>query len=357
MKKTIFFALFVLTFLNFDAIAADTTPLVAYKLQGQWHVLDKTGKELLSTSKVMEVLGFSNGYLRVKIKRAVKEIITFMKMDGTIVEIPDVDQVWNFSEGRAVAVKYLDELKTKNLYGFLDENLKIVIPVQYTDATDFHEGLAFLRSDRKRGYINKKGDYEFYLDSLVGYDFSEGIAKVNNEAAFFGFIDKKGKLIINLKFDEVGNFTSGLCYGNNIEKYGYFDTKGQFAIKPIYDYTNNFSEGFAFVGKLDSKFKTNWGIIDTAGKEYGKFEYDKFRDFSDGLAAVLKGDKWGFIDRTSTYIIEPQYTSADSFVEGLAWASEGKANKYGFINKKGIFIVSIPKPDKVVDLRQNRIVN
>jgi hypothetical protein len=40
--------------------------------------------------------------------------------------------------------------------------------------------------------------------------------------------------------------------------------------------------------------------------------------FSEGLAVVVVDNKFGYIDRTSKFVIEPQFTSAESFSNGLA---------------------------------------
>jgi hypothetical protein len=49
--------------------------------------------------------------------------------------------------------------------------------------------------------------------------------------------------------------------------------------------------------------------------------------FSEGLASVCdRRGKFGYIDRSGNYFIEPQFQAADSFSEGLALVSlDGKA--------------------------------
>ena len=55
--------------------------------------------------------------------------------------------------------------------------------------------------------------------------------------------------------------------------------------------------------------------------------------FSDGLAEVRIGDastgKWGFIDKTGHYVINPQFDFAQSFSDGLAAVRIG--GKWGYI--------------------------
>ncbi|NGZ77975.1 WG repeat-containing protein [Saccharibacillus alkalitolerans] len=42
------------------------------------------------------------------------------------------------------------------------------------------------------------------------------------------------------------------------------------------------------------------------------------RSFVEGKAAVMRGDRWGFIDKNGNEIILPQYDEVGPFTEGLA---------------------------------------
>lgn len=44
----------------------------------------------------------------------------------------------------------------------------------------------------------------------------------------------------------------------------------------------------------------------------------KPESFSEGLAAVFIGCRWGYIDRTGSFVIKPQFRFASEFSEGLA---------------------------------------
>lgn len=46
--------------------------------------------------------------------------------------------------------------------------------------------------------------------------------------------------------------------------------------------------------------------------------YDDARGFSEGLAAVKRGDKWGYINESGEVVIDFQYDRAHSFSEGKA---------------------------------------
>lgn len=65
-----------------------------------------------------------------------------------------------------------------------------------------------------------------------------------------------------------------------------------------------------------------------------------YKVFGEGdLVSAKSGDKWGFIDKTGRFVINPEYDSVESFVEGLARVE--KDEKYGYINLKGEVVINI----------------
>ncbi|MDQ1266888.1 MAG: hypothetical protein QG635_2041, partial [Bacteroidota bacterium] len=330
-------------------------PLAAYKTGEKWHFIDYSGKELFPPKSIHKVLGYSEGLFRVISLVDGKEKYYFIDMKGETAIIPDCDMAWDFSEGRSATINYIDIKKYNNKFGFIDKSGKQIVPIIYKDAISFSEGKAYIMSSDKRGYIDKDGNFLFYLDDgVVGYTFSEGYAYISNKEYKIGYIDSTGKQIIGFRFDEAGNFHGGLAFANSYNKYGYINVKGAFVIEPKFDYTSDFSYGRAFVGYMDKKYNITWGMIDTNGNLLIDYKFSKTRDFSDSLAAVKIGRTWGYIGIDGSFAIEPVYSYSDSFVSGLAYAVIANDNKYGFINKKGEFVISIEKPQEIIDLRTMR---
>ena len=63
----------------------------------------------------------------------------------------------------------------------------------------------------------------------------------------YGFIDKSGKVVIELQFDDAGYFSEGLARVEKDGKWGFIDKSGKVVIEPQYDYVGDFSEGLAKV--------------------------------------------------------------------------------------------------------------
>ena len=117
-------------------------------------------------------------------------------------------------------------------------------------------------------------------------------------------------------------------------KWGYINRNGVFVIKPQFDMAFPFNEGFALVSKEG---------VDYALNKSGRLLFEgRAGFFSEGLAAVRKGSyregKWGFIDKSGKYVIEPIFEDARKFSEGMAAI---KLNgKWGFIKKDGAVAIN-----------------
>lgn len=125
--------------------------------------------------------------------------------------------------------------------GFIDTKNKVMIPFKYSSAQGFVNGLAHVIDENKTPFfINKQG--EKVLD-VKGYefvgDFSDGLATACLAFDKFGFIDKKGKVIVPIKYEAVSDFKNGIAavLVSGIEKWGFIDNTGKIIIQPKYDWT------------------------------------------------------------------------------------------------------------------------
>ncbi|WP_396172805.1 WG repeat-containing protein, partial [Flavobacterium sp.] len=89
--------------------------------------------------------------------------------------------------------------------------------------------------------------------------------------------DKKNKLLTQLDYEPINtrrNFLSeGLVIFKNDKKYGFINLKGKVIIEAIYEEALPFKDGLAKV-KLNNKY----GFINTKGQVVIKIEYDYLSD-------------------------------------------------------------------------------
>ena len=219
-------------------------------------------------------------------------------------------------------------------WGFIDRTEKIVIPLQFDGANEFHAGLALVTSGGQKAFINEAGQIVIKPDFDIVDDFSEGLAAVNigqrripnlgviSNPGKWGYIDKTGKLVIPLKFTHAEDFSEGLAAvkikgeivwcpsdasGNRAGStmmYGYIDKAGKIVIPAVFDSAEPFREGVAAVSKCDEAYfitKTGRTVIS------GGFRYAS--SFSGGLAHVetmtKSGLLEGYVDKTGKMIWPP----------------------------------------------------
>jgi hypothetical protein len=92
--------------------------------------------------------------------------------------------------------------------------------------------------------------------------------------------------------------------------------------------------------------KEKWGFIDKTGKWAIQPQFENVGHFSEGLASALQNGKWGFIDKAGKWIIQPQIESkwrVYEFQDGMAEISLSGSlldkGVIGFIDKTGRWVI------------------
>jgi hypothetical protein len=131
-------------------------------------------------------------------------------------------------------------------------------------------------------------------------------------------------------------------------KGGYIDESGKMIIAPTFIEYHQFSEGLALAGKGDfledgSMANGQLGYITPQGAFHKVAGCRRLGAFHEGLARArsrgqgfFSGSKWGFIDSTGAFRIEPQFDAANAFRNGLALVEVG--NTRGYIDHQGKFV-------------------
>jgi hypothetical protein len=182
------------------------------------------------------------------------------------------------------------KIKAKGLYGFIDHTGKFAIPPALLSAGDFSDGM-----------VRVVLEGPCFVPGSGGCDIGE-IVPPNSEknralppSCKFTFIDKSGRVISAVRFDEAKPFSEGLAPVRVGSLWGYIGKDGGMAISP---------------------------------------RFDDAESFSDGVAAVAHGGLHGYIDKRGVFVIPAQFKQASNFHEGVAYVGDPESG-YSYIDHRG----------------------
>lgn len=264
------------------------------------------------------------------------------------------------SEGMFIVRQAVSESADTKEYkhGFMDINGKVAVPTKYDRVCQFSEGLAAVYEIQthqeelypgipvtmetcKIGFIDKSGKlvipmiYENISSTTTVWSaagtgsrktgFSEGLISVQKDGKW-GVIDKQGKTVLPFKYDlPIGSFHNGLASFSTGRKSGFINQSGKVVISAAYDYVQDFVNGYAVIANYDRTSQYGdilYGAIDTQGKLVVPIKYPYMKDFYDGMACVSDNSygsgKYGFVNTSGTLVVPLQYSKAYSFSDGLA---------------------------------------
>jgi hypothetical protein len=246
-----------------------------------------------------------------------------LNRDGTIALLPQFDWVGTFHEGRAL-------VRSNGLYGYVDMAGRLVVEPQYALAGDYWRGLAEVDIGGKSALIDLEGrtvlgpKFTRALPFGVGaFWVKDGARHSLNTAGFDELVTVHDTKSLNTQFVTDGTWklvdrTGTFIPTPEISSIKYFDLNDD---KLMWAHTNS-----------------GWGLIQGDGSWLVQPKYQQIGDLVEGFAAVRLGDKWGYIDRTGTTVIQPEFSSAESFDDGgLALAKVGRFS--GLIDKSGAWVI------------------
>ena len=248
-------------------------------------------------------------------------------------------------------IKFINSDDSQNLYKdnmlpvldfdgnsyIIDKNGNTVIDGYVCIISEKSDLIRISNDNGKFGYMNKKGKVVInpQFDFAAMFDES-GMAAVQLGDKM-GYIDKTGKYVINPQFDMAYSFgSSKYAAVSSGGKFGYIDRKGKYVINPQFDSAENFIDNkIALVGSGGK-----YGYIDQNGKYIVNPHFDKAYDFaSNGLARVCVNYQYGFIDTKGNYVINPQFDYASDF-DCMGYAVVSVNGSYGYIDKTGKYVIN-----------------
>jgi hypothetical protein len=254
-------------------------------------VIDRTGKILLP-AQYDKIYPFEGNVARVVLANKYGLVL----LSGKELLTPVYQYIRSFKEGFAV---FEENLKSKFGMGLLNNKGKITVEPNYSFLSDVTE------------------------DRLTFY--REGI---------MGFMDTEGKEIYAVEYIRYAQHNAtpicrDIINGTNdlrSREYFYFGIRG-IDNSPVFE----FSEGLtlAYIRK-NGNFK--FGYIDKEGNTVIPFHCEWGAPFQQGIAKVKIKGKYGVIDKTGNYLVQPTYELVQPHPQGYIVRENGS---FGFITKEG----------------------
>ena len=201
-----------------------------------------------------------------------------------------------------------------------------------------------------------------------------------------GFINERGKLVIEPQFDEAyWVFGDSVCYAEIGERKGLINTDGEFvteldkSIFWIYQFNNGVASFITETGKkgiinksgeiiLPAIYKSiikdddngfiiedtlgNYGYVSVQGDFIVPCKYNAVSRFNEGLMVVVTNQKYGYVDSTGVWVIDSIYDDARAFEDGLARVKTN--DKWRFIDKSGKGVEKLTYDDILTGFSSNR---
>jgi len=278
----------------------------------------------------------------------------YLDKTGAMIIAPQFRSAAAFADGLAAVQS------KEGPWGFVDPAGKWAIPARYEYAESFREGLACVRDKGKLVIIDKLGAPKITGVSSC-YAYHDGLARLEKDGKA-GYHDATGKRVVEVDSDDLGSygdFSEGVAsiYEEGLLgkiTCGHVDAKGvRRLVEPKGEVcigVHDMREGRARLFVKHGEHAMRVGFVDEKGTVVIAPTYAGAGAFHEGLAAVEKGELWGFVDKAGKTVIPITYDYVSindqrdgimddypRFSEGLAMLIVGKGAKQhpAYLEKTG----------------------
>lgn len=247
---------------------------------------------------------------------------------------------------------------TTHKYGYKDAQGNVVIKPIYDEIEKFNGTDMIVAKSGLYGVIDRDGKViiDMVFDDIIRQD-SHYIVK---KQGLYGVLDENGEVVIDLtngKLHDVSVIkaykSKSAYFAKNQGKYGMYDDKGEVILPFEYDKHGKIEQGILPVSK-----NGKWGMIKFATDQYNGVDFDKpyhvmvdfgldydfIYGFTDELSLAVKDDKYGFIDKTGKLVVGLDYDLALPFYAPIL---KIKAITNPSINNEPIAFVGKKSGDKI----------
>lgn len=233
-------------------------------------------------------------------------------------------------------------------YAFFDGNGKQITPY---NIKDFSYGNNIFTLNSKITVQTKFGPSDKYVPQF----------KDLNLKTLFEIFDKDYAFTKTLIYSNQYSFSDGLCIVKKNNRFGFINKSGKVVIPISFEEAKPFSNGFAAVRGRDSNDRQRWGFIDKSGKLVIPYKFKNEPDDFSSEMAIIKDDDSGLkgaIDKTGNLIVPTLYGNSllyeiKPFKNGIGLFIESGNRGYvkcQMINTKNEIVRDIPFARSMMDI-------
>jgi hypothetical protein len=252
-----------------------------------------------------------------------------VRRDGSIAVPPRYDWVGAFSDGRAA-------VRLNGLYGFVDEDGREIVTPQYRVVDDYHFGFAQVDIDGKSALIDRDGK----MAMPPKYGFIRAIApdrfrvlEARNLGGSMGADDFSG---MRITLGASGGVSFSGTLSDHDPAGGVIDLSGQWIEPPGKPWTPSFDKDDPSIRWVEED--KLWGLARADGSWLVEPKFQQAGSLVDGLARVTLDGKFGFIDRSGRFAIEPAFDKTWPFERGVGRTWAERDGVVGVIDKTGAWV-------------------
>lgn len=293
-------------------------------------------------------------YIPVKLDRDANW--SFMSPDGKVIFEDEfenspslvVDGIFSVYEGDGISVYAVEDKKPVLVPGC--EELK--------SAGYYSESLIPVVHPKERiQFVDKNGLKKFELAPFKGKEivacepgFSDGLLRIKNEEGKYGFINTKGEVVIEPKFDVAGDFAEGMAIvGKSVDdtySCSVIDKKGdvKFKLKKGWDLRSSYFKNGVIVVDDDDRMV----FVNTNGEaDKCPTKVKRVSDYNSEIFVFYDGDHYGVASRKNNEIvIRARYDYIAILPDGDLLCESGN-DKYSVRNLENEELIDLSEYERV----------
>ena len=239
-------------------------------------------------------------------------------------------------------------------WGLIDTKNKVVIAAVYDALKRASDDLFIAKKGDNWGVLNgaSKTIIPFNYSFIDTYGKDYLLVNTGGELSEMGTIwggqwgtmDKTGKVVIDVKYEDLQEMSDGLICAYDGEGWGFIDQKGKVIVPFKYGDASFFENGYAIVS-----YEWQIGVIDKQGNEVIPIKYDNIQALAHGMVSFFSDGKWGYLDMKGNVVLPARYEEASPFYfvqdnknnnnKSSLVAVVKKNDLYGVINAQGIELI------------------